>query len=158
MLEAALRALGEERAEAIADALPAPRSLDTARLTQIGILCAKHVRPKVSARAAARFDELVALAERAAGAARDPSEAWQRDLGHAQRDREHGRGAIVVAALAAELARLDLLRAAPGAGPAAVEAAADAAARAVRLLGDTDDERGADLALVRALAAVIGAP
>ena len=77
---------------------------------------------------------------------------WQRDLSHARRDAEHGRGAIVIAALAAELAWTDLLRGAPGAGPEAVHLASEATERAAKLLSKDEE---ALIALVRALCATM---
>lgn len=153
VLEAALTVLGEERADALADVLPPKRPLELRTLVEIGLVCSDHVVPLVRPKDADRFQTLVALVRRELrDRQRQKDAAWQRDLFHARRDTEDGRGAIVVAALAAELAWADLMRDAPGVGAEAVGLARRVTGRAAELL--SKDER-ALMAFVRALCATM---
>jgi hypothetical protein len=153
VLEPALAALGEDDLPPeIERSLPPPGALTTRGLVRVAALCLAHARLGL-ARSSADFERLAALVDRQAAApphvvAREP---WHGELAHARRDFEHGRGAVRIAARAAEVAWCDVVRRAPGAGVEASVIAADVVRRTAKLLGGDRD------ALVRFVTALLGA-
>lgn len=156
VLEEALAFLDEVDVPAdLERAIPAPGRLSTRALVEVAHLCLEHVRPRVPRGQRAEFERLAALVARQLAA--DPSaprEAWQNDLHHAQRDFEHGRGVVKIAALAAQVASADVMRSAPGAGPEAATLAGVAVSRTARTLSRSTSDLHA---FVRALAERVAA-
>lgn len=155
VLEAALSHLDETAVpEEIERSLPPRGTLSTRALVEIAALSIAHARPRASRAQRAEFERLAALVDRWLSEARSGDQPWHRDLHAARRDFEHGRGALKVAARAAEIAAADLLRSAPGVGPEAVALTSDAVDRTARLLAN---DEAALHAFVLALCARVGA-
>jgi hypothetical protein len=114
ILAPALAAFPDEQLpDEIERSLPARRKLATHELLTVARLCIEHARPRVGRASRAEFDRLAALAERQ-HVERSTYSAqllpWQIDLSHVRRDVEHARGATRIAAIAAYVAWLDLMR------------------------------------------------
>ena len=147
VLESALDELGEAAFPAdLERALPAPRRLSTRDLTEVAQLCAAHAALKATRATRAEVERLTKLVARhLATPVPHPREPWRADLAHARTITEHSRaGALRIAALAAEVAWCDVMRA----GVDASVLAADAARETVRLL---KKDRGALHAFLSAL-------
>lgn len=152
VLEAALAFVDEDDVPAeLERALPPRVSLSTCALVEIALVCIAHIRPRVTRAQRGDFERLAALVERQrASPEREPEQPWHRDLAHARRDAEHGRGAVKIAALAAEVAHADHMRSAPGAGVEAVALASETVQHTARALSK---DRAALHAFVLALCA-----
>src|ERR1044071_5878794 len=105
VLEAAFATLDEDGVpRELEDAIPPRRTLTTRELLEIGKLCVHHIRPRAPKSSLAELDRLAALVDRQLASAPEcPREPWHDELFNARRDFEHGRGAVKIAALAAQI-------------------------------------------------------
>jgi hypothetical protein len=134
VIEAALSHVDEEHAD-LDDVLPPRGRLPTRALVELAKVCLAHAAPLATRAQRAEYEHLSALVDRALAATPGaPREPWHRELYDARREHEHSRGALSIAAFAAEIAHAHLLRSAPGAGAEAAELTARATDRTAKLL------------------------
>ncbi len=156
VLGAALDAFGDEDVPPeVEDSLPKKSAMSTRDLLNASRVCLQHARPYAGAASRFEFERLAALVERQFTQSSSwkslDLEPWQRELSHTERDIEYARGALLVAAMAAQVAWLDIARSAPGAGVEAVKLTTRTVERTARLLRrDPAALRSFVLALCRA--------